>query len=118
MKLDDFQSGALDQRTFLDSFLDISRAYLQSSERISALNMAAIRETVNDAAALAGSLAGATSVEEVQEIASAMDVSLIDRALAYSLDVQQAATNAQLEVCNLLQQNLQNPLGMGAPLAR
>ena len=118
MKLDDFQSGALDQRTLLDSFLDISRAYLQSTERISALSMAAIRETVNDAAALAGSLAGATSVEEVREIKSALDVSMIDRALAYSLDMQEAATDTQLEVCNLVQQNLQNHLGMGAPLAR
>lgn len=114
MPLADVETGAHDQWLFLDSFLDISRTYLQSTERISALNMALILDAVSDGAGVADTLAGAATVAEVQEIATAMDVTMIDRALAYSLGVQEITTETQTKVVCLLQKNLRIPALPGA----
>jgi hypothetical protein len=103
MPLADVEARTHDQWPFLDSFLDISRTYLQSTERISALNVALILDAVSDGVDVADTLVGAATAAEVQEIATALDVTMIDRALAYSLGVQEITTETHTQVVCLLQ---------------
>jgi phasin family protein len=113
MPLADIETDSHDQWMFMSSFLDISRTYLQSAERISALNVALILDAVNDGVGVADTLASAASAAEIQEIATAMDVTMIDRALAYSIGMQEVTTETQTEVVSLIHKSFQIPALLG-----
>jgi hypothetical protein len=114
MPLADVEADSPDHWMFLNSFLDISKTYLQSTERISALNLALVLDAVSDGVGVADTLASAASAAEIQEIATAMDVTIIDRALAYSIGMQEITTETQTEVVCLIQKSLQIPALLGA----
>lgn len=110
----DAEADSHDQWMFLRSFLDISQTYLQSTERISALNLTLMLDAVNDGVGVVDTLASASSAAEIQEIATAMDVTIIDRALAYSVGMQEITTETQAEVVCLIQKSFQIPAMLGA----
>jgi|CXWJ01.1.fsa_nt_gi hypothetical protein len=86
----------------VESFLALSRIYLTSSERLVALNMAALREMLADAAPALRSPAGKTSATGLEAFTDSLSMFQVNRALAYCRGLQDIAAQAQDEFVHVL----------------
>jgi len=82
----------------INQFMQFAQLSLASAERFAELGLAAARETVEEAASHAQSLAGAKDVHEVIAINSAALEPVMKRAYAYSRTAYQTAAEANAEV--------------------
>jgi phasin family protein len=82
----------------INQFMQFAQLSLASAERFAELGLAAARETVEEAASHAQSLAGAKDVHEVIAINSAALEPVMKRAYAYSRTAYQTAAEANSEV--------------------
>jgi len=82
----------------ITQFMQFAQLSLASAERFAELGLAAARETVEEAASHAQSLAGAKDVHEVIAINSAALEPVMKRAYAYSRTAYQTAAEANAEV--------------------
>ncbi len=82
----------------INQFTQFAQLSLASAERFAELGLAAARETVEEAASHAQSLAGAKDVHEVIAINSAALEPVLKRAYAYSRTAYQTAAEANAEV--------------------
>lgn len=82
----------------VESFLALSRIYLTSSERLVALNMAALA----DAAPALRSPAGKTSATGLEAFTDSLSMFQVNRALAYCRGLQDIAAQAQDELVHVL----------------
>ena len=90
----------------IDAFLAVSKAYLQCSERLLALNIATLQTTLNDSASATSALFNANSIAEFQQIKLARNKALFDQALAYSRSVQEIAHETQTRFSHVISHSL------------
>lgn len=98
MTLANIDDNGLAQQSVLDSFLAISRLYLQGAERLSALNAAALRGMVADGATAMKALMGATSAAEGMEIQASMSNAMVGKVVAYTRGLHELAAETQEEM--------------------
>jgi phasin family protein len=82
----------------IDQFTRFARLSLENAERFAQLGLGAARETVEQAAAHAQSLAGARDVHEVIALNSAALEPVMKRAYAYSRTAYETASETNAEV--------------------
>ena len=82
----------------INQFMQFAQLSLASAERFAELGLAAARETVEEAASHAQSLAGAKDVHEVIALNSAALEPAMKRAYVYSRTAYQTAADANAEV--------------------
>lgn len=82
----------------IDQFTQIAKLSLENAERFAQLGLGAARETLEQAAAHAQSLAGARDVHEVIALNSAALEPVMKRAYAYSRTAYEAASETNAEV--------------------
>jgi hypothetical protein len=86
----------------VDSFLALSRIYLTSSERLLALNVAALREVLADSGPALQALAGMAAPTGQKAVPDNLGMAQVNRALAYCRGLQDIAAQAQDEISELL----------------
>jgi len=94
------------QNAALESFLAISRISLGSTERLSELNSAALREAFTDSTAVVHAISQITLVPDLQEFQSKLVAPMMSKALAYTRSVQEVAVETQQEISRLMQSQL------------
>lgn len=82
----------------IDQFTQIAKLSLENAERFAQLGLGAARETLEQAAAHAQSLAGARDVHEVIALNSAALEPVMKRAYAYSRTAYETASETNAEV--------------------
>ena len=87
----------------IDQFTQIAKLSLENAERFAQLGLGAARETLEQAAAHAQSLAGARDVHEVIALNSAALEPVMKRAYAYSRTAYEAASETNAEVKKALE---------------
>lgn len=87
----------------IDQFTQLARLSLANTERLAQLGLGAARETVEQAAAHAQSLAGARDVHEVIALNSAALEPVMKRAYAYSRTAYETASEGNAEVKKALE---------------
>ncbi len=103
------ESMSLAHQATLDSFLGISRLYLQSMERLTSLNLSTLRSAVSDSTAASDSLAEGDQAGQMQQIQAALCQNLLGKTLEYIRGVQQIAAETQNEFQQLLLTQAQQP---------
>jgi phasin family protein len=90
----------------VDTFQALAKIALTSAERLSALNLSAAREMVEDQSALARAMLGTRSPGDLGEIQSGMAQPLMNKALAYSRGTYEILTEAQSDLTQLMASRL------------
>lgn len=106
------------QHAVLDSFLAISRLSLTTSERLSELNAAALREAFTDSGAVVRAFARITLASDLQDIQTELVAPLMQQALAYSRNVREVVAQTQNEAAREATRLMQSQLsGMDRKMA-
>ena len=87
----------------IDQFTQLAKLSLENAERFAQLGLGAARETLEQAAAHAQSLAGARDVHEVIALNSAALEPVMKRAYAYSRTAYETASETNAEVKRALE---------------
>jgi phasin family protein len=99
--INSFETLAAANKQAADAFMQMSKICLEGAERLSSLNLAAMREVMEDSAAVAGSLTDIKSMQDFQSIHP--DVApMVEKAVAYTRNVQEIATRTQDELSKLM----------------
>jgi|GEM_PF-5381926 phasin family protein len=98
----------------IDAFLSLSKAYLQCSERLTALNIATLQTVLSDSASVANAMLSSNSAAEFQQIKSAQDKATLDQAMAYSRSFQEIASATQTELSQVISQSFSTATGSTA----
>ena len=109
-----FDGIAQAQQTALQAILRVSKAYLVSTERLTALNLSTFRRAMTDSAAVATKIASAGSMEEVQRLQNALATDMTTRLSDYGRSVQEIASDTQSE---MVAQFGSRSLGLSVPMS-
>jgi len=101
MTLNSFETLAAANKQAAEAFMQMSKICLEGAERLLSLNLAAMREVMEDSAAVAGTLTDIKSMQDFQAIQP--DVApMMEKAVAYTRNVQEIATRTQDELSKLM----------------
>lgn len=90
-------------KTAVDTFQAMASIYLTSAERLSALNISAAREAVEDqTTTLTRALMGIRSPGEANDIQSTLAQPMIEKALAYSRNTYEILAETQSQLSKLV----------------
>ncbi|AWI81477.1 hypothetical protein CEW87_20170 [Parazoarcus communis] len=89
------------QGAAIESILMVSKVYLDSTERLTQLNMDVLRDSVNDGTAAFCALTGVTAGASIKDAQSEIVVPMFERAMAYARNVQELASETQDQVAQL-----------------
>ena len=90
----------------VESLLSVANAAFASAERLTALNLNTARAVLEDGVANAKSLMGAKDVQELVALQSAMAQPMVEKAVAYSRNVYEIATQTQEELSKMVEAQL------------
>jgi len=90
----------------VETLLSVANAAFASAERLTALNLNTARAVLEDGVANAKSLMGAKDVQELVALQSAMAQPMVEKAVAYSRNVYEIATQTQEELSKLVEAQL------------
>jgi phasin family protein len=93
-------------RTAIDTFQALAKIFLTSAERLSALNLSAAREVVEDQSAIARAMMGTRGPEDVGDMQNTLAQPMINKALAYSRGTYEIFTETQLDLTRLMASQL------------
>lgn len=85
----------------VDAFHDIARICLTSVERLSALNISAARDAIEDQTAMARALLGIRTPGEAEGVRRDVAQPMIDKALAYSRSAYEILAETQSQLSKL-----------------
>lgn len=89
-------------KTAADTFQSLARIYLTSAERLSALNLTAAREAVEDQTAVVRSMMGTRNPEDINAVQNSFTQPMINKALAYSRGAYEILAETQLDLSKLM----------------
>ena len=87
----------------VETLLTVANAAFASTERLAALNLNTARAVLEDGAANTKALMGAKDVQELVALQSAMAQPMVEKAVAYSRNVYEIATQAQEELSKVVE---------------
>lgn len=86
----------------VDAFHDMAQIWLTSAERLSALNIGAARDALEDQTALARAMLGVRAPEEAGNVGGNFAQPMIDKALGYSRNAWEIFSEAQSQIAKLV----------------
>lgn len=89
-------------KSAIDAFQAMAKIFLTSAERLSALNLSAAREAVEDQSAIARALLGTRSPSDVGDVQSTLAQPMINKVLAYSRGTYEILTETQSDLSRLM----------------
>ncbi len=101
MKTSVVESITQAQSSAIESMLMASKIYLDSTERLTQLNMEALRDSVNEGTAALCALTGVTKGVSIKDAQSEIVSPMFERALAYARNVQALTADTQDQVAQL-----------------
>lgn len=103
---EDLTTNALaGSKTAIDAFQAMAKIFLTSAERLSALNLSAAREAVEDQSAIARAMLGTRNpgdVGDVGDVQNTLAQPMINKALAYSRGTYEILTETQSDLSRLM----------------
>jgi len=87
----------------VETLLTVANAAFASTERLAALNLNTARAVLEDGVANAKALMGAKDVQELVALQSAMAQPMVEKAVAYSRNVYEIATQTQEELSKVVE---------------
>jgi len=90
----------------VESLLSVANTAFASAERLTALNLNTARAVLEDGVANAKALMGAKDVQELVSLQTAMAQPMVEKAVAYSRNVYEIATQTQEELSKLVESQL------------
>jgi phasin family protein len=89
------------QSAAIESMLEVSKVYLNSTGRLTQLNMDALRDSVNEGTATFCALTGLSAGVAIKEARSEAISPAFERAMTYAREVQELAADTQEQVVGL-----------------
>lgn len=100
----------------VDAFHDMAQIWLTSAERLSALNIGAARDALEDQTALARAMLGIRAPDEAGSIGSNFAQPMLDKALGYSRNAWEIFSETQAQIAKLVMAQMPSSGGGRLPL--